>query len=347
MSSRRAVFVVGSGRSGTSTMAGTLRTLGLYVPQPEVLGDSTNPLGFGEPQWLVDLHHELLMRTGVQVSDGRPRAWLEAGKLSGDHATRERVTAWLEEQFAHGDELVLKDPRLAWFLGLWRACAERCDATPAYVTMLRPVTEVVGSKRAYYDKEQGDVTRTAGWVNMMLHTERATRGETRAFVRYADLLDDWTQPVFALGERFDLAGVKTAMANDIAQVHKFIDPSLRRVRVTWDDIDVPDRLRDLAQSTWEMLDSLAEPDGDTAEAHAVSDELRRTYGEQYAEAEAYAFSTTLAARREGAAQVRRELESSAPPAAPADRLDRVPHAVRAMVPARARKGLRRALGRER
>ena len=83
---------------------------------------------------------------------------------------------------------------------------------------------------------------------MMLHTERATRGQQRAFVHYGDLLDDWTQPVFALGEDFDLAGVKTAMAVDIAEVHRFIDPSLRRVTATWDDIGVPDRLRELAEA---------------------------------------------------------------------------------------------------
>ena len=309
MSNRRVVFVVGSGRSGTSTMSGTLQTLGLHVPQPEVVADSTNPKGFGEPQWVVDLHHELLARSGVQVSDARPRAWLEAGKVSADHAVRERVSEWLESQFTDGvDELVIKDPRAAWFMGLWRASAERCDATSSYVTMLRPVTEVIGSKKKYYDQRQGDVTRTAAWINMMLHTERATRGEARRFVRYADLLADWTQPVFALGEAFDLQAVKTAMANDIAQVHKFIDPSLRRVTLTWDDVEVPASLRDLAEETWQTLDGLADEGGDTAEAHDRSDQLRVAYDEMYADAEAFAHSTTLAARREGAVATRRELE---------------------------------------
>ena len=165
-SSRRVVFVVGSGRSGTSTMAGTLRTLGLHVPQPEVVADATNPKGFGEPRWVVDLHDELLQRSNVQVSDARPRAWLDTGTTSGDHATRERVAAWLEEQFSVADELVVKDPRASWFLGLWRAAADRCDATPAYVTMLRPVTEVVGSKQTYYGQmgagsDQGAWARAA------------------------------------------------------------------------------------------------------------------------------------------------------------------------------------------
>ena len=78
---RRVVFVVGSGRSGTSTMAGALQTLGMHVPQPEVAADETNPKGFGEPQWVVDFHNELLRRCNVQVSDARPSAWYETGKL--------------------------------------------------------------------------------------------------------------------------------------------------------------------------------------------------------------------------------------------------------------------------
>ena len=348
-SRRRVVFVVGSGRSGTSTMAGTLRTLGLHVPQPEVVADATNPKGFGEPRWVVDLHAELLARSNVQVSDARPRAWLDSGTTSGDHATRARVAAWLEEQLAVADELVIKDPRASWFLGLWRAAADRCDATSSYVTMLRPVTEVVGSKQTYYGptggrggSDQGAITRTAAWVNMMLHTERATRGQQRAFVHYGDLLDDWTRPVFALGEKFDLAGVKTAMAVDIAEVHRFIDPSLRRVTMTWDDIGVPDRLRELADETWQALDAIATDD--TAEHQAWCDQLRTAYSQQYAEAEAFAHSTVVAQRRTAAADARREASEHQPDRSAADR---VPHAVRAMVPPAARQKLRRALGRER
>ena len=337
---RRVVFVVGSGRSGTSTMAGALRTLGLHVPQPEVVADATNPKGFGEPQWVVDLHTELLQRSNVAVSDARPQAWLAAGRTSTEHALRERVAQWLAGQLEVADELVVKDPRAAWFLGLWRAAADRNDATSSYVTMLRPVTEVVGSKQTYYGAGQDGVTRTAAWINMMLHTERATRGERRAFVRYADMLADWTVPVFRIGADFDLHAVKTAMANDIREVHRFIDPSLRRVTLTWDDVRVPDRLRELADETWHALDGLADEGGDTAQAREVCDQLRVAYADMYAEAEAFAFSTTLAARRDGA-------RSAAAAPAPASRVDRVPHAVRAMVPPAARQRIRKALGRGR
>lgn len=338
---RRVVFVVGSGRSGTSTMSGALQTLGMHVPQPEVVADETNPKGFGEPQWVVDFHDELLKRCNVQVSDARPSAWFDAGKLSTLEGLRGRLHTWLDGQFDEGGpELVVKDPRLAWFLGLWRSAALRCDAAPAYVTMLRPVTEVVGSKQKYYASKTGEVQRTAAWINMMLHTERSTRGSARRFVRYHDMLQDWTIPVFGIGQAFDIDAVKSATANDIRRVHQFIDPNLRRVQLTWDDIEVPARLREIAEESWQNLDKLAEDGGDTPDVHERLDELRAAYAEMYDEAEALASSTALAARREG--------QASAPgaPGSPR-RVDRVPHGLRRLIPGRVRRGLRKALGKER
>jgi hypothetical protein len=342
-SKRRVVFVVGSGRSGTSTMAGALQALGMHVPQPEVTADETNPKGFAESKWVVDLHHELLQRCHVQVSDARPSAWFETGKASTSGITRARLTDWLGPQFEEArvvddlevpaiDELVIKDPRLAWFLGLWKSAALRTDAQPSYVTMLRHVTEVVGSKQRYYAPGQtgsafSEVQRTAAWVNMMLHTERATREGTRAFVRYDDLLSDWTVPVFRLGQELDLEAVKGASANDIRKVHQFIDPDLKRVRTTWDDVEVPARLRELAEETWRGLSKLAEPGGDTPDVHALLDEVREAYVGFYDEAEAVAQSSVIAARREGRQQA---LEERPPAADPFD--------------VRVRRRIRRALG---
>lgn len=358
---RRVVFVVGSGRSGTSTMAIALRMLGLVVPQPEVPADQTNPKGFGEPQWAVDFHTELLRRAGVQVSDARPTAWFEAARLNDDDEVRERLATWLTGQFgqvtpvkgqsrAFGHELVVKDPRMAWFLGLWRSAAIRAEATPAYVTMLRPVTEVVGSKQRYYPGASGaakhaEVSRTAAWVNMMLHTERSTRGQQRGFVRYADLLADWTVPVHGLGGRFDLQTVRDATTNDIRRVHDFIDPGLRRVQLTWDDVSVPARLREIAEESWQALDGLADEGGDTSAVHATLDELRAGYAGLYEEAEAMAHSTALAERRAG--RVEGRVQGSVDGAPGPRGADRLPHGLRAAVPSGVRRGVRRALGRER
>lgn len=299
MSNRRVVLVVGAQRSGATALAGALQSLRMHVPPPEVPADSVSPHGYAESKWVVDLHTELLERANVALDDARPSAWFETGKLCANGMLRTRVTDWLGPRFAPlpdeevEPELVLKDPRMTWFLGLWRAVAMRCDATPAYLTTLRPVTEVVGGK-------DRPAARVAGWVNTMLHTEIATRGSERGFVRYDDLLTDWTIPVFRIGTELGLRSVTEASANDIRRVHQFVDPGLRTSH-TWEELAVPPRLRDLAEDSWRALSQLADPDGDTEDVQGQLDELRATYVEMYEEAEGLTAATADAARRAGPA----------------------------------------------
>lgn len=347
------LLVTGSGRSGTSSVAGALKRLGLHVPQPEVPADEKNPRGYYEPEWVTEFHKRVLNPVPVRTIDTRPTAGAIAAEAGSQPSVEAELRSWLS---GHLDEpqILVKDPRAFWILPVWIRVAAELGATVSTLTMLRHPTEVVRSRDSAYLTEQTPTFRRqretaniAAWVNAAFETERSTRSLPRAFVRYADLLADWTQPVFALGEAFDLTAVKTAMANDIAQVHQFIDPSLRRVTLTWDDVEVPASLRDLAEETWQTLDGLADEGGDTADAHAHSDRLRVAYDEMYADAEAFAHSTALAARREGAAATRRELES-APSRSTTNRgADRVPHAVRALVPEGARRSLRKALNRQR
>ena len=295
------------------------RRSGMHVPQPEVRADETNPKGFAESKWVVDLHHELLQRCHVQVSDARPSAWYETGKASASGITRARLTEWLGAAVQGGqvtelgeepaiDELVVKDPRLAWFLGLWKSAALRCDAQPSYVTMLRHVTEVVGSKKRYYAPGQtgsafSEVQRTAAWVNMMLHTERATRDG-----------DAGLRPVRRPADRLDRPGLPARSGarprggqGRQRQLHprRCTSSSTRTSsgsQTTWDDVEVPARLRELAEETWRGLSKLAEPGGDTPDVHALLDEVREAYVAFYDEAEAVAQSSVVAARREGRQQ---------------------------------------------
>src|SRR4051794_30888177 len=72
--SPRLVLVTGAGRSGTSTVAGTLHYLGLHVPEPYMKGNESNPKGFFESWWPVRYHNALLKRAQVGMTDGRPEA---------------------------------------------------------------------------------------------------------------------------------------------------------------------------------------------------------------------------------------------------------------------------------
>jgi hypothetical protein len=291
------VLVVGSGRSGTSLFTGIMQRLGFHVPQPEVSADSTNPRGFAEPKWVVDFHTALLNRAGVQVADARPSAWAETARVAIDEDVRRKLREWLADEFARSDHVVIKDPRLSWFLPLWRQCAEDVGASPKFVTVLRHPAAVIDSKQRSYGGWQGDVERTAGWVNQVLFTERATRLGPRAFIRYQDMLDDWTGVTAHVGDVLDLAVIRDAPAASIVQIHEFVDRSLSRSRSNWEEFEIPAGLRALADDVWELVSGLADHDADEEKAIEPLEAARLAYIELYEDAEAIAQSSITAASR--------------------------------------------------
>lgn len=277
---RRIVLITGSGRSGTSTMSGALRELGLRVPPPEVPPDATNPRGFAEPQWVVDFHQQMLDEAVVHISDARPEAWALVQEVAADQERRAELTGWLEEQFAQATDLVVKDPRISWFLDMWSDVTADLGAVTTLVVMLRPPSEVAGSKNTYYERDAVD--SVASWVNIMAHTERTTRHMARVFVRYADMLENWRGPVARVAAASGVAALQSLDPSRAARVDEFIEPGLRRIQSGWGDLEVPGQLRGLATETWDRLNVLVEHDldsGATADLERLSSEFDRYYAE--------------------------------------------------------------------
>jgi hypothetical protein len=301
----------------------------------------------------VDFHDRLLAEANVTVSDSRPSAWFETGRVATREPERIKAAAWLEEHFAVADELIVKDPRLGWFLPLWRVAAIRSSATPVFATMLRPPAEVVGSKQKYYNNKLGSAHLAASWLNMLLHTERATRDSVvdggRVFVRYADLIEDWTKVTMSVAERLDLQHVLHAKSEQIRDGHRFIDPSLRRVELTLAELGLPPRLHDVVENTWEQFNLMVEPDGDTPGVRSTLDDLREAYVSLYEESEAISKSSVVAATMELKKRLAGRVESpgALAPEPVSGLADRIPHDLRAKIPPGVRRGLRKALGRSR
>jgi hypothetical protein len=325
---RRLVLVVGVGRSGTSLMSGMLGHLGFSIPQPEVKADDTNPRGFGEPRWVVDFHTRLLRSHRVTVNDARPAAWETMDAIADEPDVQAELRDWLSAQLRQADALVVKDPRTVWFLPLWMRSASQLGVDPSFVTMLRHPAEVVTSARKSYGDTLTTASRAAAWTNIILQTERATRTARRAFVAYEELLADWPPQIRRLGTLVGSEELSTLERSDHPAVDGFVDPTLHRNRVSWDDVDVPEPLRDLAEGVWADLLELARPDPD-ASAAARLDAARTAYAQLYLEAEAIAQSSVMAARRR---------RKPAPPPTLRARIAR-------RVPARYRQRINRALGR--
>jgi hypothetical protein len=332
---QRLVLVVGVGRSGTSLLSGILGQLGLHLPQPEVKADDTNPRGFGEPRWVVDFHKRLLRRHRVTVNDSRPAAWEILARTSGDPAARAELRGWLARELdAHG-AIVVKDPRTSWFLPLWTHCAGELGIAPDFATMLRHPAETLTSARVSYGAWQSPASRAAAWLNVALETERATRGGRRAFIRYDTLLAGWRGEVTRVGRALELPQLVDIDPARAAVVDGFVDPTLHRNRVGWDDLEdppVPAGVRELAERAWAELQPLAQTGGDEPAALAALDASHAAFTALYAEAEAIAQSSITAAKP------RKAKPKPPPPPTLYVRLAR-------RVPARYRKRLRRVLKR--
>lgn len=302
------VLVSGSGRSGTSSLAGTLKRLGLHVPQPEVEASETNPRGFYEPQWVIDFHKRHLRELALFNIDSRPAAvGLVADHLASGQTTAE-LRDWLAGQLEapeRGDaQIVVKDPHAFWFARAWEDASAELDVDLRWLTALRHPAEVVGSRDIAYLSSQSDELRltketsnVAGWVHAALLTEQAGRGGRRSFVRYVDLLADWRAALTPVQEQLDLS-LDTDLSAPADQrghhaVDDFIEPSMRKSQLTWDDVRTPDWLRDMAEQVWQLLGVLTTSPHDP-DTLAALDRIHEDYNARYADAVALTFDHTKA-----------------------------------------------------
>lgn len=313
---KKLVLITGTGRSGTSTMSGTLHHLGLFVPGPYLGANRSNPKGFYESRWAIRFHKKITTAARIDFFDGRPSALARAKEAVTPELLAELV-GFLREQIAEHDQVVVKDPRTVWAHDLWREAAAEVGLDICYISMLRHPAEVVGSRRTYYAKSEDpaalrryEVVTAARWVNNSLVSERETRGHPRALVRYVDLLSDWRRVAARLVD--DLGLVYESDAASRAQaVDDFVDPDLRRHTVTWDDLEVPGDLRDVAETTWLDLGRLSDHHGSDAVAEADLDLQRSRYDVLVAQAAAISHDLVEEARtdgrREGAERARQRV----------------------------------------
>ncbi len=299
------LVVAGAGRSGTSLFSGLVSRLGLYIPRPEVAANRSNPRGFSEPRWAVDFHKELLASLDVAVEDSRPEAWDLVARVAERPRVRRKLKTWLEEQFVQSDRVVVKDPRLARFLDLYRTVVADLPVDLRVVTMLRHPTETMTSREIAYGTGVGSTTRLAGWLNLMQSVEFHTRDLPRATIKYEDLLTDWRAALAAAEQPLDLPLVSQATEDQIKEADSLVDVSLRRSTSDWSSHDVPESLRTLGERTYQALATASVGGAPAAvDSRLTMDELRAEYVELYRHSEAIARSSITAAR----AQERRRLQ---------------------------------------
>jgi hypothetical protein len=305
----RVLLVVGSERSGTSTVVGILRELGWHVPQPELAPNDMNPRGFGEPEWAVRFNSMTLDWANVHISDARPRAWSLIDERTTSAERRQALTTWLSRAVGAGRDLVIKDPRLTWLYRSWRQAVVDVGAEPSTLVVGRAPAETLASKLKV-NPARREAGGLAGWVNVCLRAEYITRGDRRAFVTYGEVVTDWETQLRRVVSQWGEPRGPDVSQDARDQIASFIDPSLHRNHGELADFDVPIPLAELAQELWGLYESSAR--GGVVPGEAF-ESLRRRYDALYDGSEALVESSLGALQRSTYRRLRRleeELEAA-------------------------------------
>jgi hypothetical protein len=312
---RQMLVVAGSGRSGTSLFTGLAGRLGFHVPKPEVSANRSNPRGFSEPRWLVDYHNDLLASINVVIEDGRPEAWELADEVATDAQALGPLVEWLDEQFGENRRIVVKDPRLAWFIQLHRVAAAKVGADVYVATMLRHPAEVMRSREIAYGTRNNNTTRVIGWLTMMLGTEVRTRDLPRAIIRYDDLLDDWRAAMTQADVAIGMGLFERATDEQLADADALVDPTLHRSTADWAELEVPSRVLDLVTRAYDAYGRLvgvpaADQHQARADLDALRDELRTYYDECFYVARTRTGAFARSEKRKAVRRVRQEMQQT-------------------------------------
>lgn len=255
------LLVAGMHRSGTSALARVFNLLGAEIPGSVVPGFEGNALGHWEPQEIVDLHDAMLRSARVNVNGvfAVDPAWFEGEEAAGFTA---RLTAELAGTLAGGGLHVVKDPRAALFIPVWRRALGKLGIEPVVALPFRDPVEVALSLqrrqvRVYPDAVWPVERGVLLWLRYVLQAEAASRGLRRTFCAFDDLLDGWEPQVARMGAQLGLAWPR-APAEAAAEVDAFLSREHKHA----ERADVSDGASGLAEEVLALLRTgVGDPDG--------------------------------------------------------------------------------------
>lgn len=223
----RVIIVLGMHRSGTSALAGTFDALGFSLGDELLPANAqANPKGYFEHAQVVQVHERLLDALGMDWADPRPLpdGWL---RHPAAREARARVQALVGELTADGAVAVLKDPRMCRFLPLWLEVLDTMGVAAHFAFIARHPLEVAASLRRRDDMSG----YRAGLLTLahQLEAEQATRGRSRLFLTYEDLVADWRAQLSRCYAAFDLGAVPLG-GSEAEAVDGFLDAGLRNHR---------------------------------------------------------------------------------------------------------------------
>jgi hypothetical protein len=249
-----AVLVLGMHRSGTSSVAGALVSLGgasplhLLPPQPD------NERGFWESSVLVALNDEILTAGGSNWRDWRA---FDLGRIDSNpvNALHARAKTALASEFGDVGIPIIKDPRMCRLMRFWAPVFVEAKLSVSAVLTLRSPLEVAWSlnRRDGLSLSWGCLL----WLRHVLDAEAETRAMPRAVLDWSRFLDDKREALALVTEQLELAW-PNGHERAFADIDELVLPGLRHHTATDLDLRAHPAISDLVRETYSAMLQLVE-----------------------------------------------------------------------------------------
>lgn len=140
----RDLFILGSGRSGTSMVAGSLRSAGYRMGSRLYAGRPANPFGFFESPVINRLNGRMVQRAGGRAEGSRLSVWSNwLATLPVDvRCSASWRDRWQIARFTDLRPFAFKDPRFVWTLPNWAPYAPEAGVVCVFRNPARTIESI-------------------------------------------------------------------------------------------------------------------------------------------------------------------------------------------------------------
>ncbi len=250
--SQRAIFVIGAGRSGTSTVARALAALGVELGDDFKRASRKNPTGFFEDAELLELSKAVRKRIGIRADSVR---LIEAGELQGQAMSelQDKARQIIRRKFPEAPIWGFKYGRTLRILPFWEPVLDSLNIEPSFVIALRNPLSVARS-RARLDPRRGhQAVSDLEWLVSIVPYLGRTRPYRLCVVDYDQLMDQPVAELSRMARELNLPPALAPKERIEAYASKFLDRGLRHTRFSDDELDNEPDLNPVVRDAYRLL----------------------------------------------------------------------------------------------
>jgi hypothetical protein len=221
---QKAIIILGMHRSGTSAVSRVVNLLGVDLGPNLLPPAPDNPSGFWEHKEIMEVDEQIFYALGrhwTYYLTRLPENWWLRDDI---RPLEQKLVALVKRDFHESTLWGLKDPRLCRLLPLWHRVFEGSNCQPHFLHTIRNPLEVADS----LNKRDG-LPRNASFILWLLHVleaERETRGYSRVFVTFDQLLEDWRSTMRRVATAFHW-DCDEAIRTVGPQIDLFLNPRMK------------------------------------------------------------------------------------------------------------------------